>query len=303
MVLVRLFRYHSALSISPGQIMFSTSPCLKFPIYSRLLITIMIALTLFSVSGCKKDKNIEDTRPASEIYAEAKRYMISQNWGRAIQAYQILSTRFPFGRYTEQAQLELAYCYHKGGNSEAALSTTDRFIRTYPSHPNVDYAFYIRGLTNYEQRVGFMERMMPSRVRDRDQTAARESFRDFDELIRRFPDSRYAPDARQRMVFLRNNLSFYELDVARYYMRRKAYVAAANRARYALENYPGSPELGNALEILHVSYTEMGLPELAEDTMKVLVLNYPDHPYVTGDSKHGLFRKLWPFGKDQEPAR
>jgi outer membrane protein assembly factor BamD len=258
----------------------------------------MIALLMVGVSGCKKDKSIDDGREASELYREAKRYMESQNWGRAIGAYQNLSTRFPFGRYTEQAQLELAYSYHKGGQPEAALSTADRFIRTYPSHPNVDYAFYIRGLTNYEQRVGFMERMMPSRVRDRDQTAARESFRDFDELIRRYPDSRYAPDARQRMVFLRNNLSFYELDVARYYLRRKAYVASANRARYAIENYPGSPELGNALEILHVSYTEMGLPELAEDTMKVLVLNYPDHPYVTGESERGFFRKLWPFGKD-----
>ena len=277
--------------------MFSTSSSLKFPIYSRLLISLLIALMMVMVSGCRKD-NKDDSRDASVMYNEAKSYLEAQNWNRAIQAYQILSTRFPFGRYTEQAQLELAYAYHKGGNPEAALATADRFIRTYPSHPNVDYAFYIRGLTNYEQRVGFMERMMPSRVRDRDQTAARESFRDFDELIRRFPDSRYAPDARQRMVFLRNNLSFYELDVARYYLRRKAYVASANRARYAIETYPGSPELGNALEILHISYTEMGLPELAEDTMKVLVLNYPDHPYVTGESDHGFFRKLWPFGKD-----
>ena len=276
--------------------MFSTSSSLKFPIFSRLLISLLIALMMVMVSGCRKDNKV-DGRDASAMYSDAKGYLDSQNWGRAIQSYQVLATRFPFGRYTEQAQLELAYAYHKGGAPEAALSTADRFIRTYPSHPNVDYAFYIRGLTNYEQRVGFMERMMPSRVRDRDQTAARESFRDFDELIRRFPDSRYAPDARQRMVFLRNNLSFYELDVARYYMRRKAYVASANRARYAIETYPGSPELGNALEILHVSYTEMGLPELAEDTMKVLVLNYPDHPYVTGESG-GFFSKLWPFGKD-----
>ena len=276
--------------------MFLTSPPLKFPIYSRLLISVMIALMLVTVTGCRKDK-IDDGRQASEMYSDAKRYLDSQNWGRAIQHYQALATRYPFGRYTEQAQLELAYAFHKAGSPEAALSTADRFIRTYPSHPNVDYAFYIRGLTNYDQRVGFMERLMPSRVRDRDQTAARESFRDFDELIRRFPDSRYAPDARQRMVFLRNNLSFYELDVARYYLRRKAYVAAANRARYALENYPGSPELGNALEILHVSYTEMGLPELAEDTMQVLVLNYPDHPYVTGDSNKGFWGKLWPWGK------
>lgn len=274
------------------------SRLLKAPINSKLLFAVMIGFMLVTVSGCNKDKAREDGRSASEMYDEAKGYLTSQNWGRAINSYQRLTTRYPFGRYTEQAQLEMAYAYHKGGSPEAALSTADRFIRTYPSHPNVDYAYYIRGLTNYEERVGFMERMMPSRVRDRDQTAARDAFRDFDELIRRFPDSRYVPDARQRMVFLRNNLSFYELDVARYYLRRKAYVAAANRARYAIENYPGSPELGNALEILHISYTEMGLPELAEDTMKVLVLNYPDHPYVTGASKKGFFNKLWPFGKD-----
>ena len=277
--------------------MLFTPASLKFSINSRLLISVMIALMLVTVSACKKDRAEDDGLQAPELYANAKNYLDSHNWGRAIYSYQQLSTRYPFGRYTEQAQLELAYAYHKGGQAEAALSTADRFIRTYPSHPNVDYAYYIRGLTNYEQRVGFMERMMPSRVRDRDQSAARESFRDFDELIRRFPDSRYTPDARQRMVFLRNNLSFYELDVARYYMRRKAYVASANRARYAIETYPGSPELGNALEILHVSYTEMGLPELAEDTMRVLVLNYPDHPYVVGE-KDGFFRKLWPFGKD-----
>ena len=265
--------------------------------HTKLFITAILALLLVTVSGCKKDKYIDDGRSAQEMYETAKAYLETQNWGRAVNGYQTLATRYPFGRYTEQAQLEMAYAYHKAGSPEAALSTADRFIRTYPSHPNVDYAYYIRGLTNYEQRVGFMERLMPSRVRDRDQTAARESFRDFDELIRRFPDSRYAPDARQRMVFLRNNLSFYELDVARYYMRRKAYVASAARARYAIENYPGSPELGDALEILHVSYTEMGLPELAEDTMRVLVLNYPDHPYVVGE-KEGFFRKLWPWGKD-----
>jgi len=278
--------------------MFLSPPFFKTSIYSKLLIGALTALMLVTVSGCKKDRDIDDGRSAEEMYTTAKGYLDNQNWGRAVNGYQTLATRYPFGRYTEQAQLELAYAYHKGGSPEAALSTADRFIRTYPSHPNVDYAFYIRGLTNYEMRVGFMERLMPSRVRDRDQTAARESFRDFDELIRRFPDSRYAPDARQRMVFLRNNLSFYELDVARYYMRRKAYVASAARARYAIENYPGSPELGDALEILHVSYTEMGLPELAEGAMEVLALNYPDHPYLTGENEKTFWNRLWPFGKD-----
>ena len=280
--------------------MFLSPPFIKTSIYSKLLIGALTALMLVTVSGCKKDRDIDDGRSAEEMYTTAKGYLDNQNWGRAVNGYQTLATRYPFGRYTEQAQLELAYAYHRGGSPEAALSTADRFIRTYPSHPNVDYAFYIRGLTNYEMRVGFMERLMPSRVRDRDQTAARESFRDFDELIRRFPDSRYAPDARQRMVFLRNNLSFYELDVARYYMRRKAYVASAARARYAIENYPGSPELGDALEILHVSYTEMGLPELAEGAMEVLALNYPDHPYLTGENEKTFWNRLWPFGKDDE---
>ena len=281
--------------------MLSSSPSLKYPAFVKLLAGIMIALMLVTVTGCKKDKYADESRSAEEMYETAKGYLASQNWGRAIAGYQQLTTRYPFGRYAEQAQLELAYAYHKAGNPEAALSTADRFIRTYPSHPNVDYAFYIRGLTNYEQRVGFMERLMPSRVRDRDQTAARESFRDFDELIRRFPDSRYAPDARQRMVFLRNNLSFYELDVARYYMRRKAYVAAAARARYAIENYPGSPELGDALVILAESYKEMGMPELAEDSVRTLALNYPDHPYLHGGEKKPWWHWLWPWGKEKTP--
>lgn len=269
-----------------------------FPNLSKILIAALIALMLVSIGGCRKDKDAEDQRSAAVMYETGKRYLDNKNWGRAVREFQILTTRYPFGRYTEQAQLELAYAYYKGGRPEAALSTADRFIRTYPSHPNVDYAYYIRGLTNYDTRVGFLERMMPDRVRDRDQTAAAEAFRDFDELVRRFPDSRYAPDARQRMVFLRNNLSFYELDVARYYMRRKAWVAAAARARYALETYPGSPELGDALAILFEAYTEMGLPELAEGAMEVLELNYPDHPLVTGEKTKHWYSWMWPFGKD-----
>jgi len=280
--------------------MFPTSPYLKFSLDFKRLITVLIILLTVNLTACRKDKIPKNVgMPASEMYAIAKRSLDGQNWARAIGQYRALTTIYPFGRYAEQAQLELAYAFYKGNKPEQALATADRFIRTYPSHPNVDYAYYLRGLTNYEQRVGFMERMMPSRVRDRDQTAAKESFRDFDELVRRFPDSRYAPDARQRMVFLRNNLSFYELDIARYYLRRKAYVAAANRARHMLETYPGSPETVNALELLHTCYTEMQLPELAEDTMKVMALNYPDSPYVNGKSnKKGFFKRLWPFGKE-----
>ena len=264
---------------------------------SRLFfrLPVLFALVLLT-AACSKDDEREDTRTAAELYQEAKRQLDNRAYDRAVQSYKMLQTRYPFGRYAEQAQLEMAFAYYKAGRTEQALATADRFIRTYPQHPNVDYAFYIRGLTNYEQKVGFLERMMPSRIRDRDQTAALEAFADFDELCRRFPDSRYAPDARQRMVFLRNNLSFYEIDVARYYLKRKAYVAAANRARYLLETYPNSPEAGNALEILHIAYTELDMPELAADALRILELNYPDHPYLVGEREgEGFWARLWPF--------
>ena len=264
------------------------------PAVKTLLMALALALAL---GGCNKDKNpFEDGRTAEELYAEAQILVEKKNWRGAVQAYKTLQTRYPFGRYAEQAQLEMAYAFYKAGMPEQALATADRFIRMYPAHPNLDYAYYIRGLTNYEQRVGFLERLMPSRVRDRDQSAALEAFQDFDELCRRFPDSRYAPDARQRMVFLRNNLSYYEIDVANFYMERKAYVAAANRARDLIETYPGTPEAGNALVVLHEAYRELDMPELSEDALEVLEYNYPDHPYIAGDDgEEGFFGKLWPF--------
>ena len=258
--------------------------------------TLLLSAALLAAGCNKDDSDLEDGRSAAELYSEAKSQLDHNAYDRALYSFKVLQTRYPFGRYAEQAQLEMAYAYYKAGRPEQALSTADRFIRMYPSHPNVDYAFYVRGLTNYEQKVGFLERIMPSRVRDRDQTAALEAFADFDELCRRFPDSRYAPDARQRMVFLRNNLSYYEIDVAHFYLDRKAYVAAANRARYLLETYPDSPEAGNALEVLHIAYTELDLPELASDALRVLELNYPDHPYINEDRrKGGFWSKLWPF--------
>lgn len=257
-----------------------------------LLLLFLLGLGL---AGCNSDEAL-DTRSAEEIYVDAKAKLDKGNWSGAVQDYRVLQTRFPFGRYAEQAQLEMSYAYYKAGQPEQALATADRFIRMYPTHPNLDYAFYVRGLTNYDQRVGFLEKLMPSRVRDRDQSAALEAFQDFDELCRRFPDSRYCPDARQRMVYLRNNLSFYEIDVAAYYMRRKAFVAAANRARYLIETYPGSPEAGDALVMLHEAYTAMDMPELADDALRVLEYNYPQHPFVTGeDADDSWWERIWPW--------
>ncbi len=262
----------------------------------KQIITLSLLALVLAVSGCRKDKDFQGEMSAEELYEMASKSLNAQNWGRAIGAYKALQTRYPFGRYTEQSMLDLSYAFFKAGEPENALSTLDRFIRTYPTHPNVDYAYYLKGLTNYEVNIGFLERMMPNRVRDRDQSTSRDSFMDFGELVRRFPDSRYVPDARQRMVFLRNNLAAYEIAVAQYYIRRKAYIAAVNRARYALETYPNTPQNSEALIVLHKAYTELELPILAQGSMAVLELNYPDNFYVLGKKRpRSWAERLWPF--------
>jgi outer membrane protein assembly factor BamD len=260
------------------------------------LLAVVLAATVLVSSGCRKDRDFDDDRNASELYAAAKQSLDNRAWDRAIRTYRILQTRYPFGRYTEQSMLDLSFAYFKAGNSQSALSNLDRFVRTYPTHPNVDYAYYLKGLVNYAQNMGFLERMMPARVRDRDQSTARDAFMDFAELIRRFPDSRYVPDARQRMVFLRNNLAAYEIGVADFYIRREAYIAAVNRARYVLEVYPNTPQTAEALMILHKAYSQIDLPELADSSWEVLELNYPDHYYVLGEKKKRSWAdRLWPF--------
>lgn len=260
------------------------------------LFAVLALAVLVGISGCKKDRDFQDRRTAGELYGDAKDSLDKHNWRRAVQEYRLLQTRYPFGRYTEQSMLDLAYAYFKANQPENALSTLDRFIRTYPAHTNVDYAYYLKGLINYEQNLGVLERIMPERVRDRDQTAARDSFADFKELLRRFPDSRYAADARQRMVFLRNNLAAYEVSVAEYYMRRGAYIAVVNRARYLLENYPGTPHSAEALKLMHQAYGELNMTELADDAWAVLETNYPDHYYVQNRKRpESWASKLWPF--------
>jgi outer membrane protein assembly factor BamD len=261
-----------------------------------VLLVLVMTTTVLTTTGCRKDKDKQDSRNAAQLYEDAKRYLDNNSWARAIHSYRMLQTRYPFGRYTEQSMLDLSYAQFKVGDEQSAVSSLDRFIRTYPAHPNVDYAYYLKGLVNYQQNLGFLQRMMPSRVRDRDQSSARDAFLDFTELLRRFPDSRYVPDARQRMVFLRNNLAAYEILVSEYYLGRKAYIAAANRARYVLEVYPDTPETVEALVVLHKAYTELELPQLANSSWEILELNFPDHYYVQGKAqKRSWASRLWPF--------
>ena len=261
---------------------------------SLMLVTLLLGALL---SGCgSKDRRPDERITAVELYENAKNAMRSGSYARAISGYRFLQSRFPFGRYTEQAQLELAYCYHKNFEPDLAITTLDRFIKTYPTHPSVDYAYYLRGLTNFSRDRGFFSRILPGDYNDRDQTFSQESFRSFDQLIRRFPDSDYAEDTRQRMLVLRASMAAHDLGVAEYYLRRGVSVAAANRAKHIIETYQESPQTGSALAVLAQAYDQLQLDDLSNDAFRVLEMNYPQHPYVTGRyEKEGWLERLWPF--------
>ncbi|WP_376695839.1 outer membrane protein assembly factor BamD [Wenzhouxiangella sp. EGI_FJ10305] len=253
---------------------------------------LLIAAFTVALAGCSREE-VDDTVPAEELYERAHSALQARAWPQAIDRYKQLTTRYPFGRHAEQAQLDMAYAQYKAGSSEEAITTLDRFIRTYPTHPNVDYAWYLKGLVNYSQTMGFMRRLFPGQVVDRDQTSARQAFMDFQEMIRRFPESRYVADARQRMVFLRNVMAEQDVVIGEYYFRRGAYIAAINRARHVIENFPQAPANIDALDLMARSYARLDLTELAADTRRVLEHNYPDAELK--EDEPGFLGKLWPF--------
>jgi outer membrane protein assembly factor BamD len=244
-------------------------------------------LSLFlclSLSGCalfnKDDTDSANTWTIERLYAEAKKAMQNSNYTRAVELYEFLETRYPFGVYGQQALLDLAYVYYKIDNHESALSTCDRFIRLYPQNPYVDYAYYLQGLVNFNRNRSASDRIFPTDYSERDVNSANAAFRNFSELLERFPNSKYAEDASRRMVYLRNLLAQYEMHVAAYYLRRGAYVAAVNRARYVVENFARTPSVPEALVIMAKAYKVLGLNDLSADTLRVLELNYPAHPGI-----------------------
>ena len=247
----------------------------------RLLAALALAATL-AACGDRTRLDATEVLPADEMYAEARESLQAGNYGRAVKYYRRLVARFPFGRYTEQAELELIYAQYKGSEPEEALSTANRFIKQYPTHRHIDYAYYLRGLINFNREIGLLERYIEQDTTRRDLGFARQSFQDFGALVERFPNSRYAPDARQRMVHLRNGLAQAELNIAAYYFRRGAYVAASQRGRYIVENYQQTPQVAEALALMAESYQRLGDTQAAEDTRRVLELNHPDHPYLKG---------------------
>lgn len=249
----------------------------------RVLRSLSIIALGIALAGCSwfgEKPDVTKDWSAQRLYSAAKERLENDDYEQAIDYYEKLEARYPFGPHSQQAQLDLTYAYYKNDEAAAAVAAADRFIKLHPRHPNVDYAYYMKGLANYVKTGGLMSRIWQKDYSKRDTGAAMEAFRDFTELTRRFPNSKYAQDAAQRMLFLKNTLAMHEVHVANYYMSRGAYVAAANRARYVVENYQRTPAMPDALVILAKSYKAMKLPDLSKDAVRVLELNYPDHPGI-----------------------
>ncbi|HZP67264.1 MAG TPA: outer membrane protein assembly factor BamD [Rudaea sp.] len=265
----------------------------------RSLVKLALPFAAVLAAGCHHAKKQDDAEvlPVEQMYAVGHQALIDGNLSKAIKYDQRLIARFPFGPYTEQATLELAYAQYKNDKPEDAYSTINRFIKTYPTQKHVDYAYYLRGVINFDRDRGFLDRYANQDMTKRDQGNTLQSFEDLSELATKFPDSRYTPDARQRMIYLRDNLAKAQLNVAEFYLERGAYVAASNRAKDIVEKYQRTPEAGDALAVMVMSYKALGEDKLAGDAERVLKLNYPDHPYFSGHwPPHGhWWNRMIPF--------
>jgi outer membrane protein assembly factor BamD len=276
---------------------------------STLLLLVLVSLLSGLTSACARGEKVGDRRvrsnplanderyakrqdriiqqlTAEELYASAREALDSGDAAGALQLYDDVEARFPFTPYATQAQLDSIYAHYRLQQAELALSAANRFLKQYPQHARVDYVQYLKGLVNFTRSVDEFDKLLRIDGTRRDPVFARAAFEDFSLLIKRFPDSRYAQDARRRMIWLKNGLARYELHVAEFYVRRGAPVAASRRAQYIIDHYQGTDSVPVALDILQQSYAELGLTEQAEEAQRVLQANYPG--YVRGRGSKGL---------------
>lgn len=239
----------------------------------------ILAAVLLFLSACSSNDSKIEVGSEQKLYENAQRFLRTSNWNAAIQTLQLLEENFPFGNYAEQSQLELIYGYFKGADYELAIASADRFIRLHPQHRNVDYAYYMRGIASFYSDTAITTALIRD-VTNRDSGSAKESFNYFSQLLQRYPNSNYALDARQRMIYLRNNLARYEIHVANYYFRRGAFVAAANRGRFVVENMQNTAAVPDGLAVMAQAYHLLGMQDLANDAERVLLKNFPQHPAI-----------------------
>jgi outer membrane protein assembly factor BamD len=261
--------------------------------------SLLLALAALLLAGCGVFSGKEDDETigwsAQRLYGEAKDAMSSKEWVKAIKYFEKLEARYPYGRFAQQAQLEVAYCHFKDSERASAIAAADRFIKLYPNHQNIDYAYYLKGLINFNDLSGFMTFLTTPDMTDRDPKSTREAFEAFKEVVTRYPESKYAPDSAARMRYLVNALASHEVHVARYYMKRTAYVAAANRAQYAIQHYPQAPAVEEAVYILVRAYDALGMIELRDAADRVMQKNFPNSAYLKGGVRKGdvPWWRLW----------
>jgi outer membrane protein assembly factor BamD len=266
---------------------------------SKLLLAGSLVAAL--LAGCSLlPEQIDETKSwsAQRLYSEAREAMSDGNYKTTLEYLDKIQARYPFGRYAQQAQLDTIYVQYKDNEPDAALAAADRFIKANPRHPYVDYAYYMKGLVNFERSNTLFDRLAPNDRSKTDTVTARQSYNDFSELARKFPDSKYAEDSRQRILFLHNSLAAYEANVADYYLRRGAYVAAVNRAAYVVERYQRSPAVRDALELMALSYDRLELPNLAGDARRVIAVNEQQGSFAPDPAKvdeKTWSRSLWDY--------
>jgi len=264
-------------------------------LWIRYVVAIVFAL---SATACGLLPEVKDDTAgwsAERLYEEAHIMLATGNYTRAVKLFETLEGRYPYGRYAQQAILEGAYANYRANETAAAIAACDRFIRTYPNHPNVDYAYYLKGIVNFREDQGLFGYVVEQDLSERDPKMTRESFGAFKELVARFPESRYAADSIERMRYLTNALSSYEVHVADYYYRRGAYVAAVNRAQASLLNYPQTPANEDALIVMVRGYDKLGLPQLRDDAQRVLKDTFPSGKYLVAEA-----RPWWNFWSPKE---
>ena len=257
----------------------------------RLIAAVLAAAALL-LAGCDTTPKDDTAGKATEkLYEGAKEEAGVGNWDRASKLYEKVEARAAGTPLAQQASLDLAYAYYKGGEKAQALSTLERFIKLHPSSPALDYAYYLQGLVNFNENLGLLGNLSRQDLAERDQQAARDSYQSFRQLVSQFPESRYADDAALRMNYVVNTLARYEVHVARYYFKRGAYVAAANRAQQAVQEFQRAPATEEALYIMGLSYDKLGLNDLRDDAQRVLLKNFPESRYV----KEGFDRPERPW--------
>ena len=244
---------------------------------TRIRSALLLVLVAVCVAGCSsRDRTEPRGQSASELYDYAHRQMTSLDYAGAVEAFERIESRFPFSIEAQQAQLELIYAHYKAGNFEESEAASDRFLREQPRHPDIDYVHYLRGLNNFDRSLNLLDSAFDVDPAKRDPALARKSFQSFSTLVSTFPESRYAPDAEQRMIHLRNHLARHEIHVADYYMRLGAWAGAVGRAKTVLQEYEQTPSRVDALVILHNAYRKLGLADLADDVARVVATNHPE---------------------------